>query len=289
MMTSITPILRNTLLISTVSFSFLPLNSENSADWVGSYNSHETMNLGTTNVADGEKIYTFQQLQNLRKALLPRYVRIFDTLKYGNSGKLINKGILFTFSSFRSKNIFLAGDFNNWTPVPMRRNALGVYYHILPIRELESGVRYNNNSYVYRYKFLVDGLWTHDPVNPNRVDDGMGAYLSEYRVPGEDTNRQITIQVVKEPYNEDERILKFAIFLPKIKNLSLVGNFNNWNPEHDLLTKDKDGVFRLNKRLKPGNYIYKYIADGKWIRDTYNPETRFFEQLDELCSYVEVN
>ena len=228
------------------------------------------------------------RLETLRRAVAPRYVQILDWKQYGQTQKIVNAGVLFTYADYQAERVMVAGNFSNWQPIAMRRNKKGVYYYVLPIREIEGGVRFNSRDYVYRYKFLADGIWTHDPANKNRIDDGLGAYASEFRPVGEAVPRVITVRVLREARAGQERLVEFAIYLPETKNLALVGTFNRWNPEHDLPLKGEDGVFRLRLRLKPGEYAYKYIADGRWILDSFNPQTRFFAQIGELCSHIKI-
>ncbi len=266
------------------------------APWVGGYNSRQA---GLEDGPGEARVYKLSHLRRLRRAVPPRYVRVVDWRHYGMTGKTLNKGILFTYRDYRARMVYLSGNFNNWSLLPMYRNSFGVFYYILPIREVERGVRFNSSDFTYKYKFRVDGIWVHDPSNKLRVDDGLGGYMSEFRPRGEDINRRISVRVLKEKTRRDERLVEFAVYLPNVKNLSLVGNFNNWNPEHDFLVKGKDGIFRLRLRLKPGKYVYKYIADGRWILDRYNSQTRHkrvrfneytgkYEGFGELCSFINV-
>ena len=263
--------------------------SKSARPWEGGYNSRETgLEENARTESRRYKVYTLGQLEKLRRGLSPRYVRVTDWRNYGQTGKVLNKGILFTFEGYRSRRVFLSGNFNNWGRIPMYRNKKGVYYYILPIREIEEGVRYNNPDFTYRYKFVVDGSWMHDPSNENRKDDGLGGFLSEFRLFSEDINHRISVRILKENLKQSERLVEFAVYLPGVENLSLVGNFNNWNPEHDRPVKGKDGIFRLRLRLKPGKYVYKYIADGKWVLDEFNPRTRFIKEIGEHCSFLEI-
>ena len=255
---------------------------------ISGYNSEDGGLSGKYRSRGREKVYYLRQLEHLRRALPPRYIRVMDWKHYGSRGKILNKGILFTYSGYRARKVFLAGNFSNWRPIPLHRNTRGVYYYILPVRDLESKLEIKAENYVFRYKFLVDGIWMSDPVNKNRVDDGLGAYVSNFRLYEQDVNRYITVRTIGEPALNGERLVEFAIYLPRVQNLSLVGVFNNWNPEHDQMVKGKDGIFRLRLKLKPGEYVYKFIADGRWILDRYNPNTRLFEQLGELCSHIKI-
>ena len=55
------------------------------------------------------------------------------------------------------------------------------------------------------------------------------------------------------------------------KEVILLGDFNNWNPELGLnLKKQKDGSFKGILELETGNeFQFKYLVDGmNWINDT---------------------
>lgn len=57
----------------------------------------------------------------------------------------------------------------------------------------------------------------------------------------------------------------------KIKKISVAGTFNSWNANNDRLKYDPDTKqYLLQKKLSPGNYIYKFVVDGQWIADPKN-------------------
>lgn len=252
--------------------------------WEGGYNSSDS---GLEDIAQdgrGGLVHTLHQLQTLRRAVAPRYVRIIDTNYAAATGHYLLRGILFTYYGYRARDVLIAGDFNNWQRLPMHRNRNGVYYLVLPVREVELGQQVQR----YRYKFLVDNIWTADPTHRNNEDDGLGGYRSVFYLGQTDVNRQATVRVLREERPGDERLVEFAIYQPAARNISLVGDFNNWNPENDILEKGSDGIFRLRLRLRPGAYLYKFVADGRWILDTYNEETRYQQDIRELASYLEL-
>ncbi|MCX5801612.1 MAG: hypothetical protein NTX17_09530 [Candidatus Eisenbacteria bacterium] len=65
--------------------------------------------------------------------------------------------------------------------------------------------------------------------------------------------------------------IEFQFYAPDAKAVYLSGEFNDWAPEADLMTKDEDGIFRLTKRLSPRRYEYKFVIDGTWKEDPANP------------------
>lgn len=58
---------------------------------------------------------------------------------------------------------------------------------------------------------------------------------------------------------------------PDAREVYLVGEFNNWNPKADRMTKTKNG-FRRTLQLAPGEYQYKFLVDGQWHNDPSAPK-----------------
>jgi 1,4-alpha-glucan branching enzyme len=55
----------------------------------------------------------------------------------------------------------------------------------------------------------------------------------------------------------------FAFFAPQARFVSLVGDFNGWNPIADLMNRSPDGRWWITKSLSPGTYRYRYVLDGQ--------------------------
>jgi 1,4-alpha-glucan branching enzyme len=55
-------------------------------------------------------------------------------------------------------------------------------------------------------------------------------------------------------------------FDPDAKEVYLVGDFNEWNPTADRMSRWK-GTFRRRISLEPGEYQYKFLVDGQWHND----------------------
>ena len=255
------------------------------AEFKGNYSSYPGL-MSAPPPEPKPKIYNLYQLMNLKKALAPRYIQIFNQRQYAFTGKIIQKGIFFSYGSSLSpgvKKVSLAGNFNNWLEIPMQRNRLGIFFYILPVKADQK-----QRPNIYRYKFVVDGAWQHDPNNSYRASDKMGAYYSLFYLDQNPINRQASVRVYKASRKSTAYWVEFAIYLPKVRNLTLVGSFNNWNPEHDPMSAESNGMFRRRVKLEAGEYIYKFIADGKWILDKYNPNTRFDPNIQELSSFLKI-
>ncbi|HUK84068.1 MAG TPA: glycogen-binding domain-containing protein [Verrucomicrobiae bacterium] len=73
--------------------------------------------------------------------------------------------VTFTYADPSAKEVFLAGQFNNWSPTAtaLRKDDAGVWSVAITLKPGR-----------YQYKFVVDGDWRVDPANPNSTDDGSG-------------------------------------------------------------------------------------------------------------------
>ena len=60
---------------------------------------------------------------------------------------------------------------------------------------------------------------------------------------------------------------QFAFQAPTARQVSLAGDFNNWDPKAGPMYKGHDGVWHLSVALKPGRYEYRFFADEVWCDD----------------------
>jgi len=62
-------------------------------------------------------------------------------------------------------------------------------------------------------------------------------------------------------------ITRFAFAAPTTRQVSLAGDFNNWDTKAAPMHKGPDGIWRLSVPLGPGRYEYRFYADGVWQDD----------------------
>ncbi len=76
------------------------------------------------------------------------------------------KKISFTFESPEAQSVSVVGDFNGWDNdrTQLRRGKKDIWERDIKLR-----------SGRYEYKFFVDGNWTIDPKNNNRVGNSFGS------------------------------------------------------------------------------------------------------------------
>lgn len=64
----------------------------------------------------------------------------------------------------------------------------------------------------------------------------------------------------------------FELDAPAAKQVYLAGEMTNWDREKRRMGRDSDGRWRTTVDLGPGEWIYKFVVDGKWIADPVGPD-----------------
>lgn len=260
------------------------IGADDAGNWIGSFSSEDYEDF--IEPVEKEKIYYYWQMEKLKRAVAPRYIRYIDSSLSLETGRLLNRGILFTFEGIENEDVSVCGNFSLWRCIPLKKNDHGVFYAVY---NPESRDTIREELKILEYKFRVDGLFTHDPSNPDSVEDGDGSLVSRLIAVPSGSDKLVTTRILEDsPYEELEyRTVEFRIYAPDAEMITLVGDFNHWDPEEDVLKKEKD-VFTLIKKMKPGTYLYNFVRDGKIILDTFNQNTRLREDTGEISSYLTV-
>ncbi|HTE44466.1 MAG TPA: isoamylase early set domain-containing protein [Gemmatimonadaceae bacterium] len=67
--------------------------------------------------------------------------------------------------------------------------------------------------------------------------------------------------------------VRFALIAPSAVHVSIVGDFNQWNPSALPLRRLADGrTWEVQVPLPPGRYTYAFVVDGRISRDPIAPE-----------------
>jgi 1,4-alpha-glucan branching enzyme len=168
-------------------------------------------------------------------------------------------GVEFSLFAPNAKHVNLAGDFNNWSswsrPMLQSNGQWRTTIQMSPGR--------------HQYKFIVDGRWIADPMNPDRQADGFGGTNTVVWV-----RRDYTNEAPQRPVGPSARPLspygiEIALNAPDAKAVSVVGDFNNWTPSP--MHRRPDGAWVATVRLPVGQYQYKFVVDGKEMADPDNP------------------
>ena len=63
------------------------------------------------------------------------------------------------------------------------------------------------------------------------------------------------------------RAINFICNAPQAQAVSLVGDFNGWNPGEHPMKRTPDGAWFLSVELKHGHHRYAFLVDGKLTLD----------------------
>lgn len=66
------------------------------------------------------------------------------------------------------------------------------------------------------------------------------------------------------------RKVKFSLEAAEAKEVILMGDFNDWNPEKHPMQSVGNGVWNKTVMLPVGTYEYKFLIDGDWKLDPQN-------------------
>ena len=63
------------------------------------------------------------------------------------------------------------------------------------------------------------------------------------------------------------RAISFICNVPQAQSVSLVGDFNDWNPAAHPMKRMPDGAWLLTVELKHGHHRYAFLVDGNLSLD----------------------
>ncbi|GGG53912.1 hypothetical protein GCM10011414_24540 [Croceivirga lutea] len=75
---------------------------------------------------------------------------------------------------------------------------------------------------------------------------------------------------IQKKYLKSKPVCKVTFSVPakEAKSVSVVGDFNNWNPKNSELKKLKNGTFKGTFDLPADNdYEFRYIVDSTYVND----------------------
>jgi 1,4-alpha-glucan branching enzyme len=79
----------------------------------------------------------------------------------------------------------------------------------------------------------------------------------------------------------------FVVSYPKANVVQIAGDFNDWQPGKNPMTKAGDGTWQARVPLAKGTYRYRLVVDGKWQHDPHNNSTEV-NPYGELNSVIRV-
>jgi 1,4-alpha-glucan branching enzyme len=59
----------------------------------------------------------------------------------------------------------------------------------------------------------------------------------------------------------------FICHAPEAKQVSIIGDFNHWNPDATPMIRQPDGYWMASLELRHGYHRYAFLVDGKSVLD----------------------
>ncbi|HXE54745.1 MAG TPA: glycogen-binding domain-containing protein, partial [Tepidisphaeraceae bacterium] len=62
-------------------------------------------------------------------------------------------------------------------------------------------------------------------------------------------------------------VVEFRFYRPRVRQVSVVGDFNGWRKDALHMTAEGNGWWRAELQLQQGDYRFRYLADDIWFAD----------------------
>lgn len=199
-----------------------------------------------TPAPDSINTYLHLQVNSLTKAEAPKVAdrKLILTWKGDTQPRYV--AAAFKHEAFRQKHLF-------W------RNQNGVYFLVFDLT--------SDTPSTLEYRLIVDGLWQGDPTNPQRIRDTQGTTLSRVSVAPQD------LPAHHGPVQGFFGEVEFAYHGKPGQQVSIIGNFNQWDPFSHVLEEAHPGEYHLKLTLPPGTILYKFVVGTRSFLDTGNAHT----------------
>ena len=84
-------------------------------------------------------------------------------------------------------------------------------------------------------------------------------------------------------YQKPLRAISFICHAPQAKTVSLLGDFNQWNPANHLMKQMPDHSWLLTVELKHGHHRYAFLVDGVLTLDPHAQGITRNEKGERVC------
>lgn len=155
------------------------------------------------------------------------------------------------------------------------RNDNGVFFLVFSVPE---------DCACLKYRIVVDGLWMKDPFNPHADYGGLLDVEYSFVEVTEYPSKEIA-----NPERLEPAAYSFVYKGMPGESVSIIGNFNNWDPFQNILHEDpiESGVYQAILSMGPGKKYYTFMVNGNRVADPFNTR-RMSDQDGQIVSYFVV-
>jgi len=178
------------------------------------------------------------------------------------------------FDDLDIENVVVSGEFNSWSKDKWRMTKINDNVY-----ELRKKLSDFTDEFSWEFKFVINNAFWAEPSkdDPNTAK----ATKDGYKI-GRVYNLKMYTAYPSETGN--------AVFKLKgykdAKKVILSGTFNRWNENVFEMKKTEDG-WELKLQLKPDEYQYRFIVDGRWMEDPDNND-KVVNEFGEYNSHLDI-
>lgn len=92
----------------------------------------------------------------------------------------------------------------------------------------------------------------------------------------------------RQPNNRPLHLVDFFCRAPQARSVSLVGDFNDWQPAAHPMNRMPDGAWILRLELPHGHHQYQFLIDGKPTLDP-NAMGKVHNERNETVSLIAIS
>jgi len=251
----VNPFLRLTVLLLLL-FPMAAFAAEGGAEGAGS---KKPLPPPAVPAPDNINTYLHLLVNNLTKAEAPRIEDRKLILTWMSDTRPRYVAAAFQHEAFRQKHMF-------W------RNQNGVYFLVMDLPA--------DAPPTLEYRLIVDGLWEGDPTNPDAYRNDQGITLN--RISLKTTDLPMRDGPVQGYFGS----VTFSYRGKSGQQVSIIGNFNQWDPFAHFLEETHPGEYNLTLTLPPGSVLYEFVAGTRTFLDPGNARTGHDDQ-GGVFSYFE--
>ena len=172
------------------------------------------------------------------------------------------------------ETIAVAGEFNDWAEDAWIMTQLDENRY-----EFRKKIADFTDEFSWEFKFVInEKYWAEPEGNIKNLSEAKNKYGKDLHV--------YNLKMYSAYISEDGNTSFYLKGHENAEKVILSGSFNKWDEQLFEMKKTQQGWY-LTLQLKPGEYEYKFIVDGRWFHDEANANKKRNE-FDGYNSVVDV-
>lgn len=178
------------------------------------------------------------------------------------------------FDDIDIESVVVSGQFNDWSKDKWQMDKIND-----SIYELRKKLIDFTDEFSWEFKFVINNTYW---AEPSKNDINISPAKSKYGFNFHTYNLKLFTA-----YPDKNGNLQFNLKgYENARKVILSGSFNRWSEDLFIMNKTDEG-WHLTLQLKPGEYQYRFIVDGKWMEDPDNID-KVVNEFGEYNSHIDI-